>query len=88
MNDATYISVQAELADMVLKLRGLQVGQFLARADHAETIGPLVAPSLYQRAGQNLSQIITVARAADAFLKAVQDVPDDLLLHLSDQGNL
>jgi hypothetical protein len=88
VNDATYILVQAELADMVLKLRGLQVSEFLVRADMAEAIAPLVDPSLYQRGGDNLAKVIVVARAAQAFLAATQDVPDELLATLSSAGKL
>jgi len=76
MNLATYLLIQAELADTARRLRHFQLDEFIAAAEHAETVGPIVHPTLYAKAGARLSDVLCLARAAKAFRDATKDLDE------------
>jgi hypothetical protein len=74
MNNATYLVIQADLADMARRLRRLDLDRFIARAERAEVLGPIVDPTLYRAAEACLADVIRLAQAA----KTLQDVAKEL----------
>lgn len=75
MKEIVYIVIQAELADMALKLRGLRLEEFIQAADRADTLGPLMDPTLYRQAGPRLGMVLAMAQAAKVFRDATATFP-------------
>jgi len=75
MKPIVYVLVQAELADMALRLRGLRLEEFIQAAEHADTLGALMDPTLYRQAGPRLGMVLAMAQAAKAFRDTTATFP-------------
>lgn len=70
-----------QIQDMVVSIAyvaaGLDLEGFLARLDRADSIGPIVDPSLWMAANENMQRIRKVASAALKLKKALLEVLED-----------
>ncbi len=92
MDDAEYKAVQDRLLQLAVlagcgtfDLRG-----FLARVDRAETVGPILDPTLFRDASGNLSKIRRLAEAllpfvdeAETFFEGLTGIPAEQLHDVS-----
>jgi hypothetical protein len=83
MKAVVYLCIQAELADFAWRLRRLALDEFIAAAERADRIGPILQPELYRLAGARLADILVMARAAKEFCRLCEKIPDDWLLQLA-----
>ena len=82
MNLVTYVLIQAELADLTLRVRGWALEEFIQSGERAELLGPVTDPTLYRDAGGWLREILRLARAAKDFRDATRDIPEAWLAGL------
>jgi hypothetical protein len=61
LTDAEYAQTQSQLLLFAGLLRGMPLERFLESIQRAETVGPLLDPTLYMRAADALSAIKTIA---------------------------
>lgn len=65
LSSEEYELCQTQLTRLALVVAAMpQLGRFLATAARAEALGPILDPTLYRRAEDNLEQIMAIARAA------------------------
>lgn len=67
MTDEEYSQVQQELLVLARWVHGLDLDAFLHRIRQAETIAPILDPTLYLRGGQQLHQIKRLAQSLRPF---------------------
>jgi hypothetical protein len=67
MSKDEYQQTQQALITLALLIEGLDLLGFLRAIDRAESIGPILDPSLYGRAGDKLADLRKLAAAARAF---------------------
>lgn len=70
MNELTnqeYINAQNQIGLLAGIVREIPLDDFLAMIDRAETIGPIVDPTLYIKAGKNLAKVKRLASALREF---------------------
>lgn len=72
MTNEEYQNTQIQLQMIGEVVSRLDLAGFLNRIDRAETMGPILDPTLYRRAALGLDKIQTLARAAYAFQRAVK----------------
>lgn len=66
LSDAEYLVMQSHvalIARMVIEIDGGTLEAFIARAERADSIGPLLDPSLWMLGHEGLRGVITHARA-------------------------
>lgn len=63
MNGKEYLIVQMSMIEMGKKLETLDFDGFLKSISNAQTTGPFLDPTLYQRAADNLDAIKKLAKA-------------------------
>lgn len=78
MNDSLYALTQQILAELVGRVIALDLEAFIRRIDDAETVGPIVDPTLYARAGGRLAEVRRDAEAALEFQRRVRESHRDV----------
>jgi hypothetical protein len=74
MTEEEYLTMQSQLFTLASLVRGLPLEEFLLRINHAETIGPILDPTLYLQAGDKLAKIKRLAEGLHDFQRAVLEV--------------
>jgi len=78
MNAEQYETTQSQLLTLAGLVKLMPLQDFIAAADHAETIGPFVDPTLFIQAGKKLAAIKYLARALKHFQDAVIKFPEEV----------
>jgi hypothetical protein len=63
MNDSEYIETQRQIMLLAGMAAGLDVRGFLERVEQAQSVGPVLDPTLYRAAADNLECVALLARA-------------------------
>lgn len=71
MDKETYDNTLATLLEIALQLRVLPLHECLVAIDRADTIGPVLDPTLYQVAHRSLDDTRQLVHAAREFQKVV-----------------
>ncbi len=66
MTNDEYLSTQNALVLIRSMLTTLDLGAFIQTGERAETVGPLLNPTLYLEGGAELKKVIALAKAAKA----------------------
>jgi len=74
MDDEQYMSTQVQLTALAAVIGGLDLKGFIERINHAEAVVPIVDPTLWMKASNNLEKIKSIAVAAKSFQKVVIEV--------------
>lgn len=72
MNKEEYLAVQNQLLAMARVVRGIPLREFIQVIESAETVGPIMDPTLYRQASSKMSQIKCLALSLLAFQKEVE----------------
>lgn len=72
MNKELYSQTQIQLTTLAGLVADLPLIDFINADAHAETIGPIVDPTLYRQAGAKLRNVIRLAEAFREVQKEVQ----------------
>ena len=72
MTSEEYATTQDQLMLLGNLVNTLDLAAFIEKAQHADTLGPMLDPTLWMKGGKNLSLVIDVARAAHRFQLAFQ----------------
>jgi len=83
MNNATYLVVQADLADMARRLRHIPLDEFIAMAEHADAVGPIMDPTLYRAGAARLADVIRLAHAARALREVAKELDEGWLVRIA-----
>jgi hypothetical protein len=67
MTDEEYTQTQAQLILIAQLASQLDLDGFLERINQAETLAPILDPTLYMRGGQKLSQVKRLAQSLRPF---------------------
>ncbi len=70
MNGKQYVQTQLSLLDIGKKASNLDLISFLKAISNAETVSPMVDPTLYRRAVDNMHAIKKLAKAAESLQTA------------------
>ncbi len=76
MTDQEYPQTQEQILLMAYIIKNLDLDGFLKRIATAETLGPIIDPTLYLKAGTGLSEIKQIALAMQQVEKAVDTCKD------------
>lgn len=71
MSDIEYASTQQTLVMLASIAKELDLGGFLQAINHAETVGPILDPTLYMRAGAKLQKVRDLATSLLPFVREV-----------------
>lgn len=71
MSDATYKAVQSQLLLISRMMSVLDTDGFLERIVEAETVGPIVNPTLFMKGSDSLQSVRQIAEAASVFKNKV-----------------
>lgn len=63
MNKEDYASTQSQIMMLASLIMPLDLAEFLRAIDRAETLGPLLDPTLYHAAGRQLNDVKAIAEA-------------------------
>ena len=74
MTDEEYSSTQSQLMLLARVALGINIDGFIERINTAETIAPILDPTLYLQGADNLSKIKALAIGASKFQRAVKEV--------------
>ena len=74
LDNRTYAYVQATLLNVCRVMADLPLDRFLASINRAETVGPIVDPTLFLLAGQTLAKVADLGRAAATFQATIRRV--------------
>ena len=74
MTDERYIMIQHQLLTLAGLVRDFELEAFLNRISMAETIGPIVDPTLYRDAMHNLDLVKDLAESLLPFARAARRV--------------
>jgi hypothetical protein len=69
MDSGEYMLIQQQLTIFAGLIQKLDLSGFLTAINHADTVGPIVDPTLYMKGSSNMHKIERIARAAQAFQK-------------------
>lgn len=72
LDDETYILVQQQITAFAGVVRNMPLRAFLERIDRAESVAPMLDPTLFMRAGKNLAVIKVFAESLLTFQRAIQ----------------
>jgi hypothetical protein len=75
MEDAEYLATQTKIGILIPLVRDLPLREFLGWINRAETVGPILHPTLYRQAMHNLETIKGLARALLPFQEEVNKLP-------------
>lgn len=67
MKQAAYEMTQEQLVILAQLINPLPLVEFLDAIDRAETLGPILDPTLFHKAGRRLEQVKALAHAARTF---------------------
>jgi hypothetical protein len=71
MTKDEYLQTQTQLTLIAGLVAEMPLAAFISRAESAEAIGPILHPSEYKAAGEQLIAILAIARAARDFQTVV-----------------
>ena len=74
MTDEEYSSTQSQLMLLARVVLGINIDGFIKRINTAETIAPILDPTLSLQGADNLSKIKALAVGAGKFQAAVKEV--------------
>ncbi len=77
MNEEEYISVQSQLLLIGRLVQEMDLPAFLAAIHRAETLAPILDPTLLMRGEKNLTHIRNLAEALQPFRRAVLQVVEE-----------
>ena len=72
MDKDEYQMTQRMLFQVVKMSRGLKMREFLAAISHSETVAPMIDPTLYMKARDNLANIQAIAQAMSDFQRCTE----------------
>jgi len=72
VNRATYLQTQQQLRLLAQIVREMPLKDFINAAEHAETLGPLIDPTLYAQGSRNLAKVKYLAQALLPFAQVVE----------------
>lgn len=72
MKQEDYISTQAQILAIAKIINNIPLYEFIEAASRAETIGPLIDPTLYLAAIDNLTTIKHLAQSLLPFKRAIE----------------
>ncbi len=67
MEEGKYLEVQTQLMTFAGIVLNMPLKEFLEAAERAETVGPILDPTLWMKANQRLTMIKDLARKLKAF---------------------
>lgn len=67
MDVLEYVKVQKQLIRIGKEIRDMNLSEFINGVSRAEAVGPIIDPTMYMRAMDNLSNIRDLASAAQDF---------------------
>jgi hypothetical protein len=73
MTDAEYLQTQRQLVLLAQIVDSLDLDGFLQRIGVAESVGPILNPTLYTEGAENLARVKGLARACKALQDEVRD---------------
>lgn len=76
MNGKEYIQTQITMIETAKKIRALDLPSFLKCISNAETMAPILDPTLFQRASENLQAIKKLAKSFQEVQLAFDEVQD------------
>jgi hypothetical protein len=76
MTDEEYLSTQHQLTALARMVAEMDLAGFISRISYAEGVGPILDPTLYMKAIDNLQKIKRLAVGASKFQKAALEVLD------------
>lgn len=79
MDSKEYLRTQATIVNMGLALRNLDLTGFLNQITKAETLAPMIDPTMYKKAQDNLTAIKKLATALLPVQLAFEEVWDAVL---------
>jgi hypothetical protein len=71
MNEAQYLIVQKQLVVLAAVVQEMPLAEFLSAIDTADTLGPILDPTRYLKASEEMHNIESLARALMPFKKEV-----------------
>ena len=74
MDKETYAATQQILLDIARKVVLLQLDDFLAAIERADTLGPILDPTLYRAGVGSMMKIERIASACRAFQREIHAV--------------
>lgn len=72
MDKVTYTLTQQQVLLIAQLVQGLDLDEFLRSINWADTVGPIVDPTLWMRGSKNMAFIEELARAASRFKEDVR----------------
>lgn len=78
MNDEEYMMTQHQLAAFAGLMVGLDLAGFIERANTAESVGAILDPTLYRKAGGRLRKMIALAEAGVQFQTAALALQEEV----------
>ena len=73
MNKDQYLQLQFNLGQIAEIVRDLPLNEFLEAITKAETVGPILEPTLYRQSYRKVENVKKLAIALREFQKAVRD---------------
>lgn len=73
MTNELYLLHQTQIINLAMVATGIDTESFIKRIDQAETMGPVLDPSLYRDASLSLSKIKTLAQAVQDLKQTALD---------------
>lgn len=67
VSNEEYQEIQSRIALVATLTRGLPLNEFIAAAETASAVGPIIDPTLYIQGGKKLEAITELARSLRAF---------------------
>ena len=74
MKQEDYISTQAQILAIARIVNDIPLYEFIEAAARAETIGPLIDPTTYLAAADNLTTIKHLAQSLVPFKRTIEDL--------------
>ncbi len=71
MTDEEYLQTQSQIMAMANIVTGMLLREFIANAEKADTIGPLLDPTLWIRGHDTLATILDIARSLLRFQEVI-----------------
>lgn len=79
MTDSEYIAAQRALVYASAMLNKHDWSAFNQRVKTAQAVGPILDPTLYIKASDNLSRVAKVARSAGVFVAEANALPEEVI---------
>lgn len=72
LSDEEYIQTQHSLVTLGALVRRMPLDAFVNRASEAQTLGPIIDPTLYREAADKLSDVKALAKSLMPFQKEME----------------